>query len=482
MLFCHALQTAWKVVCIKSTVGLHKISEVIASQSFDGMKIAVIHGLLLLFAAPLARSESSTLQWRKLKNNTAVCNDFSRAGYFFNNESEPSKWIVYLESGGLCYSGETCNKRYIHPAVRKEFADSSSPSSGLLFPDFNVTEAWLQTKDYSFTDRINPYMSSLSNFLGQTYVTGRDILDGNCTINPFCNYNKILIPYCSSDVWLGNDQRNFSYLLNQKDPQGAFMAAFDPTNSSLQFTFRGQVIYRSVISELLNSTTGDIEDLVLAGSSAGGLGVINNAQWVIDQVPNETNVSIITDSSWFINFHDGIYHRFNGTFYGSDTESSTDEENGEAETLLSIISTSPQCSDVSSGSPCCLSLSCMLAADQYFPVGEIPVLTFFSLYDIYLLADSLASIPLFGINTTQPNVTTGTGIDFLTITSEYVGAMNTSVKTIAPVAGSLSYATTHCFQHIYLATSSLWDENSLFKNGSTEELGENLGSFGASFR
>lgn len=440
--------------------------------------------VLLVCAAPWARCTPAVLEWQVLSNRSAVCNDFSRAGYFIDKTGDPSKWIVFLESGGLCYSTETCNKRFISPSVREEYAYGNAPGTSFLYPDFNVTVAWEGTADRSLSSRINVYMTSLSTFSdhpsftnGVLQVEGQDILDANCELNPFCNYSKVLVPYCSSDAWLGNDERDFSYLLNDPNPQDKFISEFSPHNASLQFTFRGQVILRSIIKELLNMTH-NIDDLVLAGSSAGGLGVVNNAQWILGQVLNSTDVSIITDSAWFINFRDSIYTRFNGTF---SNDISVDKTSQEATTLLSIISSSPQCQYISSGSPCCLSLSCMLIADDYFPVGQIPVMTFFSLYDIYLLSDTLASNVLFGVNMTRANTTTKTGIDFISITSEYAGAMNTSVEIVTPAARSLSYATTHCFQHIYLAASTLWKEGGLFANGSAEEIGESLGSFGSIF-
>ena len=41
-------------------------------------------------------------------------------------------------------------------------------------------------------------------------VEGRDLLDADCERNPtFCAHNFVVVPYCSSDLWLGSDDRRF---------------------------------------------------------------------------------------------------------------------------------------------------------------------------------------------------------------------------------------------------------------------------------
>ena len=49
--------------------------------------------------------------------------------------------------------------------------------------------------------------------------------------------------------------------------------------------------------------------VLLAGYSAGGIGVLNHAKWVKEYLPN-ANIKVLSDSSWFINFHDNIYNMF----------------------------------------------------------------------------------------------------------------------------------------------------------------------------
>ena len=55
----------------------------------------------------------------------------------------------------------------------------------------------------------------------------------------------------------------------------------------------------------------------------------------------------------------------------------------------------------------------------------------------------------------------GLNLDFLRIIGEYGGVMNNTLGTTLHQADHLSYFVTSCFQHIYLATSSLWYEGEL---------------------
>jgi len=69
------------------------------------MNIVVLTCTLVL---PLVQ----TLEWRRINDPDALCNDFTRAGYYIRRNYSSSDWLVFLEGGGVCYSAETCNRRY----------------------------------------------------------------------------------------------------------------------------------------------------------------------------------------------------------------------------------------------------------------------------------------------------------------------------------------------------------------------------------
>lgn len=68
----------------------------------------------------LAQAEEQ-LSWREAGDPRALCNDFSRAGFFLRKSATSSKWIIFLESGSLCYSNDTCNRRFFNESVSSDF-------------------------------------------------------------------------------------------------------------------------------------------------------------------------------------------------------------------------------------------------------------------------------------------------------------------------------------------------------------------------
>ena len=60
--------------------------------------------------APLPTREK--MIWVSASNSTALCNDFTRAGFFIRRNTSSNNWVVFLEGGGLCYNTDTCNRRF----------------------------------------------------------------------------------------------------------------------------------------------------------------------------------------------------------------------------------------------------------------------------------------------------------------------------------------------------------------------------------
>ena len=65
-------------------------------------------------------------------------------------------------------------------------------------------------------------------------------------------------------------------------------------------------------------------------------------------------------------------------------------------------------------------------------------------------------------------------LELMRIVSEYSGSMNATLQSTAAVSHrKLSYYITSCFQHVYLATSSLWGEGSLLGTASVDGAASN---------
>lgn len=110
------------------------------------------------------------------------------------------------------------------------------------------------------------------------------ILSPSAEENPYWhNANHILVPYCSSDSWSGTRQRG-------KD----------------RWSFMGSLIVRQVIADLIPLGLGRSQggELLLAGSSAGGLGVMLNLDKVKKFLRDERSIKIsvrgVSDSGWFL--------------------------------------------------------------------------------------------------------------------------------------------------------------------------------------
>ena len=303
------------------------------------------------------------------------------------------------------------------------------------------------------------------NGTGDFKIEGRDILSKDRTENPtFYDHGHVLIPYCSSDVWLGSENsstRQYSSLL-KKEPCNCFdqdCFRYNPTSDDLQFTFRGQTILRSVFQTLDRMyNLQAASEIVLVGSSAGGVGVLNSAKWVREEYQN-VSIKIITDSSWFINFRDSLRQEF-----GTDVEGS----------IFGLLESNEACNVTRLGYPCCTSAQCLLqgrsrsTGEPYYP-RDIPLFALTSLYDVFILAKALAGlVPVEDLGSN----TAGLALEFTTTVGEYGGAMNASVIETAIAASwsnlQFSYFVPQCLQHTYLATSTLIEEGGLYASESVE--------------
>lgn len=346
-------------------------------------KCLLLGGILLQLL--IVVNSLDELQKFSLGNQEAICNDNSRAVIFIGQRSS-KKWIIFFESGGLCTSKADCNRRYLNK-------NSTVLMTSELLPD---------------------------------KVIGRDILSSLESENPaFFDHNHVLVPYCSSDLWLG--------LKTKTSHNGSFHFVND--SSVDNFSFRGQTIFRSVFEELVQRYNLSVaEEIVVSGSSAGGIGVLNHAKWLKSQnFTIKARLLFIIDSAWFINFQDSFKFRVKREFG----------------TLVGL--SSEACTDMSYGYSCCLSAPCLISRD--FVPSEIQTAFVFSLYDIYMFADVLKRLEDEG-KTAENNVA-----DFLSIVSMYGGAMNESLEISN--RSRASFFVPACFQHTYFSTSSLWDEDSV---------------------
>lgn len=161
-------------------------------------------------------------------NPLAVCNDGSPAVYYFDpapgGSSASNVWIVQLQDGGWCWSKAICDARI-----------SAEPGS----------------------------VSSVSFPSNRTAAPG-SLLNAGSSLS-YGQTNVVFVRYCSSDAYIGNRPADVPFL------------STDPTANNIHF--RGREIVRTVLQSLVNvhgMSTASPQTLILAGSSAGGRGVLHN--------------------------------------------------------------------------------------------------------------------------------------------------------------------------------------------------------------
>ena len=342
-------------------------------------------------------------------------------------------------------------------------------------------------------DIISPLMTSLRPNETETFsITGQDFMSPSEEENPqFSDFNHVLLPYCSSDLWLGDDSRDFpsSFKYNTTD------------SINIQFAFRGSTIFRGVIQDLLTDHgLAEAEEIIFIGSSAGGIGVMNHAGWlqnVTTQEKRKSNnsnplqMSVILDSSWFVDFHETFSQLLLQEATRPDSSNATASQPIDSNELFRAIQHLELCElknnkDV----PCCLLAHCVLNSD-HFP-RDIPTLMVLSLYDVYVLGvtlryDSfLINLVNRGSSDQSPSldlcsdwdpsgngeilgklsncfsvillssplcsgVDIGIDVSYLQLVSEYGGTMNSTINNIARSTQQFSYFITSCFQHIYFS-------------------------------
>eukprot|EP00392_Amoebophrya_sp_AT5.2_P008183 g8202.t1 len=193
----------------------------------------------------------------KLKE-TAKCNDGSHYKFYWNpcraaeaisgkknrNVSDPAKWLFYLRSGGDAPTPEMYRKR---PKVFKT-----------------------RSTQFVLKLRAHPGLGWNKDRSDATDRTQKDFL-------AFQDFQKVILPYCSSDKWSGNaDEADWT--VNRKSGGSV----------DKNVRFHGSRIVKAVatyVRDTVKRTTlldkaeshGGITEAILSGSSAGGAGTALNA-------------------------------------------------------------------------------------------------------------------------------------------------------------------------------------------------------------
>ncbi len=168
--------------------------------------------------------KGSGWQWFDLEG--AVCQDGSKTGFFVQKGSV-NRLVVYFEGGGACFNDETCL------------------SNAQVFDEAG----------------------------GAMRLDAVKVMKDDAKGNPFKDWNKVFLGYCSGDIYSGSKVNKTGY--GGRTQQG--------------FLNVGLMLERVV------PTFTQVEDVVLTGSSAGGFGALYN--WLrVQEAFDAKKVTLVDDS------------------------------------------------------------------------------------------------------------------------------------------------------------------------------------------
>ena len=169
-------------------------------------------------------------EWMSVAADGCMCADGSPYE-LWQRPADPTKVVLYFEGGGACFSAESC----------------------------------------SFTD--GTYVSSID--LGESPDGRGGIFDPTNPENPLADHSFVYVPYCTGDVFLGNNTQVYSDTLTVEHK------GFPNATKGLD----------TVLADY-----PDVEQLVVTGASAGSIPTPAFAGLASDELPN-TEIITFGDSS-----------------------------------------------------------------------------------------------------------------------------------------------------------------------------------------
>jgi len=175
-------------------------------------------------------AEPAVGEWMSVAADDCMCADGS-AYELWERPADPTKVVLYFEGGGACFSAESC----------------------------------------SFTD--GTYTSSID--LGVSPDGRGGIFDPTNPENPLADHSFVYVPYCTGDVFLGNNTQVYS--------------------DTLTVEHTGFVNATKGLDTVL-ANYPDVEQLVVTGASAGSIPTPAFAGLASDELP-DTEIITFGDSS-----------------------------------------------------------------------------------------------------------------------------------------------------------------------------------------
>ncbi len=212
-------------------------------------------------------------EWLKFEPEGAVCANGSQYKYFVNFSETSKNLVIFLEGGGFCGDYESCaNGRAFNTDCIKE-----EPGAECIRDDYPAV--------YLTVDSLAPFTAvtePLGVINGEVPVElAYPPLSGNSEINPMGDWNRVFIPYCTGDVYIGS--RIETYV----DPDGV--------GPDIEFHHMGHQNMLLVIEEL-NRMFAEVPKMAVGGCSAGGVGSLTNYPFIRNGIEGVERGYLLADS------------------------------------------------------------------------------------------------------------------------------------------------------------------------------------------
>ncbi|MGB8222017.1 MAG: pectin acetylesterase-family hydrolase, partial [Polyangiales bacterium] len=212
-------------------------------------------------------------QWLKFEPEGAVCANGSQYKFFVNFSKTSSNLIVFLEGGGACSNYEDCSKgRPFNTDCIKE------PAGAECIRD-NYPAVYLHLAEL---EPLTALTEPIGVINGDVPVElAYPVLSSNTDINPMGDWNKVFVPYCTGDTYLGNRVQTYV------DPKGV--------GPDVEFHHMGHQNMLRVIEEV-NRMFATVPKMMVGGCSAGGVGSLINYPFIRNGIEGAEQSYLIADS------------------------------------------------------------------------------------------------------------------------------------------------------------------------------------------
>lgn len=246
-------------------------------------------------------------EWIKYEPAGAECADGTQYKYFVKYRENAENVLVLFEGGGACWNWETCTAAAgslgalgvdcvmnhhnggTEDCIRDNYADTyfNLPSTvqddmlGLvkkLLPDYMFL-----TDRYVSIDTAVPVASA--GRMGRKR-------DGDF-ISPMHDWNLVFVPYCTSDLYTGN---NVAKYVNPEDPNDVVTFKHVGLKNAL------------IVAEELNELFPTVPNFAMNGCSAGGAGVMANYYFFRTRMKGIQQGFVFSDAGPFFPTHQENAH------------------------------------------------------------------------------------------------------------------------------------------------------------------------------